>query len=209
MSAPAPQLWAHHLEVAYGHRLVLKEINLHVNAGDLIGLEGPNGSGKTTLLKTLSGLIKPRGGKLEWAEENAEASLFTPGCSLYEDLTVGENLSFFQKIYGSSPEHTTRLSRDLLLEDLLESPVRHLSLGQKIRTALARTLLKPARLYFFDEPFGALDKQSQQHLLGVLTRLAGEGAGLIIATHLMDTLSSLFNRRLRLNEGRLTEENCS
>ncbi|HSA60477.1 MAG TPA: ABC transporter ATP-binding protein [bacterium] len=198
-------LEARGLSQSYGYRRILNDLDLTLHRGEIAVLRGANGSGKTTLMKVLCGLLRPRSGTIRLRDPKADFSLFTPDCYLYDDLTVRENLSFYQRLYQADGARLERAEQDFLLESLLDTPVRQLSLGQKMRTALARTFLMPATFYFLDEPFGALDQISYDHLVKVIARLRGEGAHVLISNHLIERGSELFDRVLYLEGGKLRQ----
>ncbi len=196
-----PVLLVQELSQAYGQKLVLKKINFTIGKGEIVALRGTNGSGKTTLMRALCGLVTPRSGRVILNSVDSAISLFTPDCFLFDDLTVAENLSFYQKIYGALPERLENLFQLFLLDKLRDIPVCHLSLGQKIRTGLARCFLMPAQVYLLDEPFGALDQKSHEQLIEGIVQLKNKGCGVLIATHVTDNFAGLFNRTLILDDG--------
>lgn len=206
-SPPAGEvlLEARGLSQSYGYRRVLNGLDVTLHRGEIAVLRGANGSGKTTLMKVLCGLLKPRSGTIRLRDSGDDFSLFTPDCYLYDDLTVRENLSFYQRLYQADGARLERVEQDFLLESLLDTPVRQLSLGQKMRTALARTFLMPAAFYFLDEPFGALDQTSYDHLVKVVARLRAEGAHVLISNHLIERGAELFDRVLYLEGGKLKQ----
>ncbi|QQR81345.1 MAG: ABC transporter ATP-binding protein [Deltaproteobacteria bacterium] len=204
MSPDFPRLEAKKVTQSYGYRCILNELDLVLHGGEVTALMGSNGAGKTTLMKVLCGLIKPRSGEV--ALFQAESfSLFTQEGYLFDDLTVEENLNFYRQFFNVSEESLEEMKESFALENLWNMPIRHLSLGQKTRTALARTFLMPASFYFLDEPFGALDQVSHENLLKVIKHLRQEGRHILIATHLMERAQGLFNRILYLEKGKIRE----
>lgn len=170
------------------------DLNLRLESGQLLLVEGRNGSGKTTLLRTLCGLMWPGEGEVLWqgasirklAEEFARDVLYIghkPG--IKEELTAVENLRIASVLDGfalSERAAWEALGRIGLTghEDL---PAKMLSQGQKRRVALARLLVSQARLWILDEPFTALDKGAVADLQGVIRAHLAGGGMVILTTH--------------------------
>lgn len=188
------------LTQAYGQTRVLNGIHLDLPKNSLTHLTGPNGAGKTTLLKCLAGLLQPLEGSITWFTQQPTVVLFTPGTSLYEDLTVQENLNLYRILYGSSISHMDRLLDQFSIDSLLKKRVRHLSHGQKMRAALVRTFLQKSDLILLDEPFTGLDQDSSNQLTQYLGQLKKDHT-VVLATHQSDSIKSLVDKTLRMEEG--------
>ncbi|NCF32456.1 MAG: heme ABC exporter ATP-binding protein CcmA [Proteobacteria bacterium] len=165
------------------HRDLFEPLNLVVNPGDCIELLGPNGSGKSTLLRTLAGLHSQYQGEFD----SAAAVYQGHRLGLDELLSPLENLAWFAGLQDQVldiKEALQVIARLGLLEQA-HTACQRLSAGQQRRAAIARWLLAPHKLWLLDEPFNALDAQSQQLLNELLTEHCRRGGAVICATHLI------------------------
>lgn len=195
-----------------GKRQLFSGLNLTLEAGALLHVQGHNGSGKTTLLRALCGLLQPQNGDITWR-----------GCSIYKiwedfcrevlyighlegikpDLTASENLQIAAVLSGQNLSITANwqiLARIGLAgrEDL---PTRVLSQGQKKRVALARLFISKARLWILDEPLVGLDVAAVQLILGTIAAHLTNGGLVVLTTHQDLTLTAVKIQHLQL--GRL------
>lgn len=183
----------------FGQLAAVDGLNLEVNRAEVFGFLGPNGCGKSTTIRMLCGLLLPSEGEIEvlgcQIPHDAEAlkrriGYMTQKFSLYEDLTIGENLEFLAAVQGL-PRNEGRQRIDELLErywlaDRRKQLAGTLSGGQKQRLALAGAVLHKPDLLLLDEPTSAVDPQSRREFWDSLFELAEAGTTLLVSTHYMD-----------------------
>ena len=182
VTAPAPAVSAAGLLKRFGARPVLRGLDLELGWGSVLALFGPNGAGKTTLLRTLAGLTRPSGGDLRIAGLDAArrradlrrlVGVVMHQTFLYDDLTVGENLRFYARMYGLGAGGAARAqaAADALgMTPVMNARVRTLSNGMQKRAALARAVLHRPPLLLLDEPETGLDQDAMDALEGLLAR---------------------------------------
>lgn len=212
MSEPAIQVTA--LRVERGGRPVLRDLSFEIPAGQVTGLLGPSGSGKTTLLRCLVGVQLVRGGTVEVLGQPAgtpglrrRVGYVTQSPSVYFDLSVGGNLSYFAAIAGASAADAERALREVGLADRAGDLVGKLSGGQRARVSLACALVGSPAVLVLDEPTVGLDPVLRRDLWALFHRLAGTGVTLVVSSHVMDEAARC-DRLLLLRDGRLVADDA-
>jgi ABC-2 type transport system ATP-binding protein len=183
----------------FGDLTAVDRVTLAIPNAQIYGFLGPNGSGKSTAIRMLCGLLKPTAGEAtvlglsvpRQAEElRSRIGYMTQQFSLYEDLTVRENLDFIGEVYSLSRQRRRqRVEALLALYDLTERPDQYagtLSGGQRQRLALAAATLHEPELLFLDEPTSAVDPQSRRDFWESLFALCDAGTTILVSTHQMD-----------------------
>lgn len=202
----------------YNTKVALDRISFDIKEGELVGYIGPNGAGKSTTVKILSGILLPDSGavkvmgKTPW-EQRIETVreigvVFGQRTQLWWDLPVIESFELLRDIYGISEARyqdvLEKLAATLELSQLLEVPVRQLSLGQRMRCDLAASLLHSPKILFLDEPTIGLDAVSKLAVRDFIRRLnKEEKVTIMLTTHDMDDIESLCSRVIVLNEGQI------
>jgi len=192
MSAVSHQLSVHDLACTRGDRLLFKNMNFSLSAGELLLVQGGNGQGKTSLLRLLTGLARPEAGEVRWGGENIKnAREAYHGAMAYlghangvkDDLNPMENLRFADGLQGRlfDAGRAEETLRRLGLERCLDLPCRVLSFGQRRRVALAALLLSGALLWILDEPLTGLDVHAVALMEGLISEHL-QGGGMVVAT---------------------------
>lgn len=196
----------------------LDEISFKIDEGELVGYIGPNGAGKSTTVKIMSGILTPEKGscmimgRVPWKERVAHVSrigvVFGQRSQLWWDVPVNDSFDLLKDIYsipyGKYNKRLSELVETLDIAALLKTPVRQLSLGQRMRCEIAAALLHSPRILFLDEPTIGLDAVSKLALREFLkNENRRNGVTMILTTHDMDDIESLCSRVMVIGHGKL------
>jgi drug efflux transport system ATP-binding protein len=209
------EVFAQDLTRVFGDFVAVDHVSFEVPRGEIFGFLGPNGAGKTTTIKILCGLLTPSSGvarvsgwdvSTQYEEIKKRIGYMSQKFSLYEDLTVEENLDFFGGIYGLDGER--KQSRDAWVLEMAglaekrKSLTRELALGWKQRLALGCAVLHEPPVLFLDEPTSGVDPLSRRSFWDLIHSLALHGVTVFVSTHYMEE-AEYCHRLALMSKGRI------
>ncbi len=187
------------LSKKFGEFIATNAISFEVNKGEIFGFLGANGAGKTTAMRMLSGLLTPSSGQAFVASFDVatQAELVKKNIgymsqkfSLYEDLTIQENIEFYGGIYGLSRQEIKDRSKGIVdkfqLASVKNKLVKTIPLGWKQKLAFALALIHKPKVVFLDEPTGGVDPITRRQFWDLIYEAANDGVTIFITTHYMD-----------------------
>ena len=204
-----------HISKSYKNVKALEDISFEVNEGELFGLIGPDGAGKTTLFRILTTLLIANKGTATVANFNVISDYkkirnsvgYMPGkFSLYQDLTVEENLDFFATIFGTTIEENYDLIKEIYvqIEPFKDRRAGKLSGGMKQKLALCCALIHKPKVLFLDEPTTGVDPVSRKEFWDMLKRLQQKGITILVSTPYMDE-AALCDRIALIQDGKILQ----
>jgi len=231
-SAAAPvegrhRLQAFGLQKSYGTRLVVQDVRLAVDSGEVVGLLGPNGAGKTTSFYMIVGLVRADAGEITIEGQRVERmpihkrsrlglSYLPQEASIFRRLTVEENIRAVLELqYGPDgrplrpaviEELLDGLLKDLSIEKLRDSPAPSLSGGERRRVEIARALATQPRFILLDEPFAGVDPIAVIEIQRIISFLKSRGIGVLITDHNVRETLGICDRAYIISEGRVLAE---
>lgn len=230
MSKLPPLLEVKHLSKSFGAVQALKNLTMHVDAGEVVALAGDNGAGKTTLIKAISGVYRPTAGQILLNGE--EVSFASPQEArergietIYQDLALADNLTIGANIFLGREPMTRRfgflpvLDRKKMAEaarstmamldfhvNRLEAPVSNFSGGQRQAVAIGRAVYWNARILIMDEPTAALGVPEQRKVISLIHQLKAQGRGVIFISHNLQDIFAVSDRIVVLRRGVMAGE---
>lgn len=203
-----------HLNKNYGKYDILKDVNLNLDQGKIVGLCGPNGAGKTTLIKILSGLLRAYEGEVlvggQPIGKNSKALIsYLPDINYFDDsITAKKADSLYKDMYA---DYDSQIFLELLEKMKLDydQPLKKMSKGMKEKFQLALCLSRQAEIYLIDEPIAGVDPASRDLIIETILGTYHEDALIIISTHLIQDIEAVLDEVIFLKEGEvMLHENC-
>jgi ABC-2 type transport system ATP-binding protein len=211
-----PAVEARGLRKTYGKHEAVKNVDLTIQPGEIVGFLGPNGAGKTTTIKILTGLLKPTAGEAFIVGHNiqkepvkAKAAFgYVPDTpNLYSKLSGWEFLRFMSRLYRVPKEQAERRASELLrLFELTEAAsdlIESYSHGMQQKMALAGALIHDPQVLFLDEPTVGLDPRSARLIKDMLVQLRDRGAAVFFSTHILEIAERMCDRVIIINQGEI------
>ncbi len=190
---------AENLTKKFGNFIAVNDVTFQVEQGEIFGFLGANGAGKTTAIKMLCGLLTPTGGKATVAGFNVfketekikkNIGYMSQRFSLYEDLTVAENLEFYGGVYGLKKniikDKTDYFLKLLNMEEERNKLLKSLPLGWKQKLAFLTAIIHDPKIVFLDEPTGGVDPVMRRQFWTLIYKAAEDGTTVFVTTHYMD-----------------------
>jgi len=215
MSNETKAIRADQLTKQFGHFTAVDHISFDVNRGEIIGFLGANGAGKTTAMRMLCGLSLPTSGKASVAgfdvyreNEKIKRSIgyMSQKFSLYEDLTVTENIRFYAGIYGKTDKFIKEKTRNILsqlhMDHEADKLVKELPLGWRQKLAFSVAIFHEPQIVFLDEPTGGVDPVTRREFWTMIYQAAATGITVFVTTHYMDE-AEYCNRVSIMVDGRI------
>ena len=196
------------LNKSYGDKKILKDINLTIPRGKIIGLLGKNGTGKSTLIKLINDLLTPTSGTIlvngkEIGVESKKIIAYLPERTyLDKSMTVEQVIKFFKDFYSNFDEEKARdLLRDLDLDTTQK--LSKMSKGMQEKVQLVLVMSRKADLYILDEPLGGVDPATRDYILDTILNNFNEGASVIISTHLIADIERILDEVIFIDKGKI------
>ncbi len=190
----------------YDEKVALKDVNLEVKSGKIIGLLGKNGSGKTTLIKLINDLLTPTSGKV-LVEGSApginskEVISYLPERTYFSsEMKVIDTIKYFEDFYKNfNKEKAFKLLKDLDLD--INMKISKMSKGMREKLQLILVMSRDAKLYILDEPLGGVDPATRDYILDTILSNFCEGASVIISTHLISDIERILDEVIFIDNG--------
>ncbi len=207
-SSKTPLLACHNLSKSYGKTSVLKNINLEIPAGKIVGLLGANGAGKTTFIKLCNDLLVPSSGEILINGEPIGVaskrliSYLPERTYLDKTLRIRDAVQLFSDFYDNfNTNKAYRLIQDLNLNP--ETKILHMSKGMQEKLQLILVMSRHAKLYILDEPLGGIDPATRDYILDTILTNFDDGASLLISTHLISDIEHILDEVIFLKDGEI------
>ena len=206
----------------YGSKIVLNDISLNINSGELVTVLGPNGSGKSTLIKTMCNIMKPKSGRISIDGEDStsmsrkefakvvayvpQSSVTFSNTSVYDTVLAGRRPYIEWNYSHSDIKIAADAMRVMHIDDLHDSSISSLSGGQKQRVHIARALTQNSNFFVLDEPTSALDLKHQIDTMSIMHRLVKYGKGALVALHDINLALNYSDRVIVLKDSKIYDQ---
>lgn len=197
-----------HLYKEFDNKPILKDINLKIPRGKIIGLLGKNGMGKTTLIKLINDLLVPTSGEIlingeKPGVKSKEIISYLPERTyLDKDMTIKQVLQYFEEFYKNfDKEKAIRLLNDLNLD--IDKKISKMSKGMQEKLQLILVMSREAQIYILDEPLGGVDPATRDYILDTILSNFSEGASVIISTHLISDIERILDEVIFIDKGEI------
>lgn len=212
------KLIAKNIAKSYGSREVLKNINIDINQGEIVGFLGPNGSGKTTLFYIIAGLISSNSGNIclntkditdfpMYRRARMGIGYLPQDTSIFRGMTVESNIKSILELYHKDKFKVNDLLNNLLEEfkitHIQKQPALALSGGERRRVEIARAMASSPRFLLLDEPFAGIDPIAVADLRGIISNLTDKGVGVLITDHNVRETLEIVNKAYILYKGEI------
>lgn len=193
---------------SYDEKQVLKDVNLKIPKGKIIGLLGKNGTGKTTLIKLINDLLTPTSGEIlingkkPGVESKKIISYLPEKTYIDREMKVKDAIKYFEEFYDNfDSEKAKKLLKDLDLD--VNSKISKMSKGMQEKLQLILVMSRNAELYILDEPLGGVDPSTRDYILDTILSNFSEGASVIISTHLIADIERILDEVIFIDKGQI------
>ena len=193
---------------SYDEKQVLKDVNLKIPKGKIIGLLGKNGTGKTTLIKLINDLLTPTSGEIlingkkPGVESKKIISYLPEKTYIDREMKVKDAIKYFEEFYDNfDSEKAKKLLKDLDLD--VNSKISKMSKGMQEKLQLILVMSRNAELYILDEPLGGVDPATRDYILDTILSNFSEGASVIISTHLIADIERILDEVIFIDKGQI------
>lgn len=197
-----------HLNKEFDHQPILKDINVKIPRGKIIGLLGKNGAGKSTLIKIINDLLTPTSGQILINGQNPGIhskkiiSYLPERTYLDKEMTVKQVIQYFEEFYDNfDSQKAISLLKDLDLD--MSRKIAKMSKGMQEKLQLILVMSRNAELYILDEPLGGVDPATRDYILDTILSNFNEGASVLISTHLISDIERILDEVIFMNDGKI------
>ena len=193
---------------SYGDKTVLKDINISLEKGKIVGLLGKNGAGKTTIIKLINGLLTPTSGTISvdghpvGVESKKAVSYLPERTYLNKSMSVAETIKYFADFYEDfDTEKAHKLVKDFDIDE--SAKLNKLSKGMQEKVQIALVMSRHAKLYIMDEPLGGVDPATRDYILDTILQNFDDGASMLISTHLISDIERILDEVIFIDHGEI------